>query len=326
MLVSFKYSVNCVGPIFLLVLIGWCFQKLKFIPRPFFEGADKLVFKVALPAELFFSIYCSDYSELFGEKTLALIAYCVGGVTICFIALCIFVPFFVKENDKRGAFIQGAFRSNYALFALPLAFNMFGEAGRQQAAIIMPATVILYNIYTVITFVIFAPKDTKQTFTQVSKKIIISIIKNPLIIGIVAGLILVFIKARFKIYLPVVLSSTLEDIAGLAIPLALLSIGATFRTDALKGRIHYAAASASIKIIIMPIIAVVIAAIIGYRGIQLASVLILFGGPTSVSSYIMAKNMKSDYELASQILIITTLFSLLTMFAFIFILKQLGLI
>lgn len=322
MLESFIYSFNSVAPIFLLVLIGMFLKKIKFLNQDFCSIADKLVFKVALPMKMFVSVSGTDLDTIFTKENAGIITFFIVGIVAAFAILCVVIPPMLKSDYKCGAFIQGAFRGNFAIFALPLTTNMFGTAGEIAATMLMPVVTIMFNILAVIGFEIYAPKEGKKKKSQMLKEILISILKNPLIIGIAIGFLFSILRTELSITVPAFALDSLSDISSLAIPLALLSIGVNFNSQNLKGRIGIAMFSMSIKNLILPVIAVGIGILMGYRGIELTLLLVSFGSPTSVSSYIMAKNMHSDYELAGQILLLTTVFSLLTMFMFIFVLKQ----
>ena len=118
----------------------------------------------------------------------------------------------------------------------------------------------------------------------------------------------------------------LNYLSNMATPLALISLGATFRMESLKGRLGLTLLASAIKTAILPAICCLAAIAIGFRGVELGVIFIQFGSPASVSSYIMAKQMKSDHELAGQIMLISTLMSVFTMFAGTFILRMAGLI
>lgn len=324
MLDSFIYSFNSVAPIFMLVLVGMMLKKIGFLDDNYCKIADKLVFKIALPLELFKSVSRTEIKSIFAKETTDVIIFFLIGIVIAFLILCFTVPLFLKENSKRGVFIQGATRANFAIFAVPLATNMFGEEGKIASTLILPVVTIVFNILAVIVLTMYAPKDAagKKSPSDLVKQTFLSIIKNPLIIGIMFGFAFSFFFEKTGTKMPVFLSESISDIASLAVPLALISIGVNFKPENLKGRIGTAFFGMCIKNIILPAIALTVAILIGIRGISLAMILIAFGSPTSVASYVMAKNMHGDHELAGQILLLTTVCSLVTMFVFIFILKQ----
>lgn len=307
MLDSLIYSINTVFPIFIIVILGSLLKKFKFLNSEFFSQSEKLVFKLALPAMLFLEVAGADPSTAFDPK---LITFCVCGVVLSFLTLCLIVPLFIKSNDRRGAFIQGVYRSNFAILGVPLIENMFGDSGVAVIAMVMPFAITLFNVFAVIILSIYAPAEKKLSASALLRNIVMNIIKNPLIISVI--LALPFLLTGWQI--PVLANKCLTYLSNLSMPLALLSLGANFSVSELKGRVGYAVTASCLKVIAVPLILVLTAILMGFRNEQLGTIFVLFGGPTAVSSYIMAKNMESDYVLAGQIILITTLMCIATIF------------
>ncbi|MCI8387207.1 MAG: AEC family transporter [Clostridiales bacterium] len=319
MLESFIYSLNIVAPIFVIVLLGAILKRVKFINENFISICDKLVFKICLPCLLFQDIATAEST---GGGNVRLIIFCVVAVTLSFLLPCIFVPIFIKDNAKRGAFIQGVYRSNSAILGVTLASSMFGAEGRSTIAMVLSFVVTLFNVFAVIILSFYAPADVKLSRKDLFRKIAKTIATNPLIIAILLALV----WRLTTLELPMIADRSLTYLADMSMPLALISLGANFTFESLRGRVGLAIVSSSLKTIVLPALTVISAMLLGFRGVELGVVFIIFGGPAAVSSYIMAKQMKSDYELASQILLISTLMSLVTLFAGIFILRATGLI
>ncbi len=319
MLERFLYSMNIIAPIFIIVLIGVLMKHRGFINDGFIAVCDKLVFKLSLPALLFIDIAQAGSGDVIDLK---LIIFCVSAVTVSFILACILVPIFIKDNAKRGAFIQGVYRSNAAILGITLATNMFGEVGAATISMVLPFVVVLYNVFAVIVMSIYAPAEVKLSPRALVKRIMRTVVTNPLIISIILALL----WRMTGLELPILASRTLDYLADMSMPLALISLGANFSLSSLRGRLGLALASSACKTMIVPGLAVLFGILLGFSGVGLGVIFIIFGGPAAVSSYIMTKEMRSDYELASQILLISTLMSLFTLFAGIFILKEIGLI
>ncbi len=319
MLDSFFYSVNAVLPVFILVIIGFVLKKYGKITEAFTDIADWIVFKVSLPVMLFLEVAKSSVSEGMNAE---MILFVVIAVSTAFLLTSVTVALTVKDKDKRGALIQGICRSNFAILGTPIAVNMFGDIGGVSIAVAMPFVILMYNSYSVIVLSVFS----KNTENKLNKKTLVSILKNivtnPLIIGVALALPFMI----FEISLPTVADKSFSYISALATPLALISIGASFKLDSLKGRIGYAVCGAVCKTVILPTIALTTSVILGLRGISLGVILLCFGTPSAVSSYIMAKKMDNDHELAAQILLLSTFLCVVTIFIGIFILKTAGLI
>lgn len=289
----------------------------------FFADIDRFIFKIALPAMLFSEISECDISEL-SDSTLVL--FCCTGIVAVTLLLFAIVPLIVKDNARRGAIIQGIFRSNYAILGVPVAESLAGEGGAKSILIIMPFAIILFNALAVITLSIFAPKGEKQSPGAAALSIVRSVAKNPLIISSLLGLIFALLRVKAGIELPTFVLRTTERLTDTVYALAVISLGAGITKEGFRGKIGVAVVSSICKTIIVPAVAITIAAALGFRGERIIAVFILFGAPTAISSYIMAKNMKSDAELAGQILLVSTVMCLFTLFAITFIIKTAGLI
>ena len=318
MLDSFLYSVNVIFPVFLLVLLGWLFGKIGLLSSSFFKEANRFVFKVTLPVTLYSEIVSCGVPASGGK----LLLFVIADILLLFLLLMLLVPPFIHSNDRRGAFIQGVYRSNIAILGVPLIENMFGSQGIATLSVVMPFSIILYNILAVAVLSIYAPIDKKKKLSEIVLSILKNIVTNPLIIGIVLALITVSLP--FK--LPVFAEKSLHYLSSLTMPLALMSLGASFSLQQLKARAPLAISASLLRTIAVPLLFVVAGVILGFRGAELGTIFVVFASPTAVSSYVMAENMGSDHELAGQIVLITTLMSLFTIFAGTFLLKLLQLI
>ena len=320
MLDSFLFSLNAIAPIFVLVVLGAVLKKINFVSDSFFQGCDKAVFKICLPCLLFQDIATTNLEEYLDLK---FIFFNAAAVVALVILLCSLVPIFVKANDKRGAFIQGVYRSNSAILGFALAESLFPDGGTTTIAMALPFTVVLYNVFAVVILSIFAPNENKLSPKELFVRILKTVVTNPHVISITLALL----WQLTPLELPKLVNTSLTYLADMSMPLALLSLGAGFSLASLKaGRLGYAIGASVGKTVIVPIIVVLTGIFMGFRGVELGVIFIIFGGPTAVSSYIMAKQMKSDHELAGQILLISTLMSVLTLFAGIIILREFGLI
>ncbi len=319
MLNDILYSAGVVAPIFIMVIVGFILKQTKFLGDSFFNGCDKIGFKLCLPCLLFVDI---AYVDIGKSLDLKLILFCCAAVTVLFICATIVVCFFLKDNPKRGAFIQGMCRSNAAILGVTVAQNMFGDIGEATIAMALPFIVVLYNVYSVIVLSVFAPVDKKMNGKEMVYNVLKNIYTNPLIIATALALL----WNVSGITMPQFAGKSLNYLAEMAVPLALISLGANFDLQALRGRIGLAALASALKTIIAPLIAVTVAYFCGIRTVGLGITLIIFGGPTAVSSYIMAKQMGSDYKMAGQIIVISTLFCIFTLFFGVLILRTLQLI
>ena len=313
------YSLESVGPLVILVLIGYVLRSKQIINKSFIDTGTSIVLKLSLPILLFNQISKADLRTVFDPF---LILYALISTLVVIGLLVLLVPRFLKTNPERGAFIQAVYRGNFSILGVPLAVAMFGEAGAAPTSLLLPFTIPLYNIAAVIILAAFDDTRKKGKDRLSFWSIIKDILKNPLIIGIVLALPF----SLLNITLPKVINQTLTSIASLTTPLALICLGGQFTIQSVKEKMKPALWATALKLVIIPVIMIGIAVLLGFRGGELGAVFILFMAPSAVSSYIMAKNMHSDEMLAGQILLFTTVFSSFTIFVGIFLLHFLELI
>lgn len=318
MLDNFIYSVNVILPVFIIVILGFILGRTKFLGEGFIDPAEKVVFKIALPVMLFLEV---AGAEKLSGGDVRLITFCVVAVTAAFLLVSLGAFLFVKK-EYRGSFVQGASRSNFAVLGIPLAISMFGDAGGVAIALVMPFVIVMFNAYSVIILSLFANGGEQVRIREILKKLFFNIVTNPLIIAVILALPVLY----FDIELPVFANRSLEYISAMTTPLSLICLGANFKLSAVKGRVGTALAATALKLVVLPAATVTVAALLGFRNEALGTIFILFGAPSAVSSYIMARNMKNDSDLAAQILLFTTMLCLFTVFSGVFLLKTFALI
>lgn len=309
---NFIYSLNATMPVFLVMILGWWLKRIHFLTDDFVSVADKLVFKVALPVLVFKDIAEADLSSDFNWK---FVLFCFLGTCIFFGVTWLFAEIFIQDKSMIGSFVQGSFRGSAAILGIAFAQNIYGSSGLVPMMIV--ASIPLFNIFSVIVLMRSAnagETDKKAVF----KKTLRGIVTNPIIIGIVAGIPFALLKVEFS----VIIQKTINSVASLSTPLALIAIGAGFSTGAALEKWKPTVIASLIKLVIIPGIFLPVAVWMGFRNEEMVALLILTGAPTTVSSYIMAKNMGNDSVLASGIVVMTTLLSSVTLTLIIFILKS----
>jgi len=312
------FSFNTIAPIFVIVAIGAYLKKSGFAKPEFFAVSDKLGFKICLPCLLFMDIMDASFADI--DIRMIWLSACL--VTFIFAVSGLIIPIFFKKNEDRGALIQGMCRSNAAILGVTIAANLFGESGTVVIAAVLPVVVALYNVYSVITLSIFAPRGKKLDGRTLALRIGKNILTNPLIIAVVLGLL----WNVTGLTMPVVAARSLNYLADLCVPLALLSLGASFSVQELQESVGKALLASCVKTIVIPLVAVTAACLMGMRGVSVGVMLVIFGGPAAIASYTMSRQMNSNHVLAGEIVLISTLMSGFTLFFGIFILKVLQLI
>ncbi|MGN1032252.1 MAG: AEC family transporter, partial [Intestinibacter sp.] len=301
-------SFNVVAPLFFMMVLGYFLKYIKMYDQHTLDIMNKVVFKVFLPVLLFYNVYTTDLGEALDVK---LILYAASGVIILFILLVLIVPRLEKENPKRGVLIQGVFRSNFVIFGIPVATSIYGEGNVGTTAMLIATIVPLFNVLAVISLEIF--RDSQINVKKIAK----GVITNPLIVAAVIGIIFLLIG----IQLPTSVLSTVKDISKMATPLGLILLGASFSFSDVKKYLNETIIIVIVKLIVVPAIMIPLSVFLGFRGIALLTLTIIYGAPTGVSTFQMAKQMDGDSDLAAQIIVFTSFFCIVTMFIWIYILK-----
>ena len=316
MLNNFLYSLNATLPVFAVMVLGWILKKINFLSEEFIRVANKLTFKVALPCMLFLDIAEMDPSQLLDGR---FVAYGFTVSLISILGIWALAKFFMKDKTLVGAFVLGAYRSSAAVLGVALITNVYGNAG--YAPLMILASVPLYNVFAVMILVLEAGGGGKLDGKRLQKAAL-NVCKNPIILGILAGMPFVL----FQWHIPAMLDKTLSMLSNLATPLSLLAIGAAFDWgDALK-KAKPTIMAAATKLVILPALFLPMAVGLGFRDAQLMAILIMLGSPSTPSGYIMAKQMGNDDVLANGIIVLTTLLAAVTITGWIFLLRSFGLL
>ncbi len=306
-------AFNVVLPLMLCIVLGYFLRRIGMIGEALRKGMNSLCFKVFLPFYLFNSVYATDVSASFNGK---LMIFCCLAMIAWFGLLMVIIPRIEKENPRRGVLIQAMFRSNFALFGLPMAESLCGAEKMGPTTLLIGVCVPLVNVLAVITLESF--RGGKPSV----KKMLLGIAKNPLIVASLLGLAF----NLMDIPLPSAVRKTVTDLGKVATPLSLVALGASFTFASAAVFRKQLALGVSGKLVICPLLMVSLGALIGLRAEMLVPVLIYFGAPTAVSSFPMAQQMDGDGELAASLVVFTSALSILTIFLWVFVLKTIGLI
>ena len=316
MLNDLLFSANTVVPIFLLIMLGYVLTRIKLWDAHFLKIANDVCFKCLLPVLLFYNVATADIFEVFNGKLIIYASLCA--CAICGI-LFLIVPLFVKDKKRRGVMIQGTFRSNFLLFGVPLGLSIGGEKGAVLAAVVASFYVPVINMLSVISLYAFSDAKNKNL-----KSALLGILKNPLIIGGVSGLIFSLIRNYIGFEIPTMIDTTLYNIKSTATPLAFLILGGDLKFGNMLRNAKFSMLSVVGKIILIPAVMLTVSSLLGFDKLEMAILVAVFATPNAVSSYAMARNYEADYDLAGDIITLGTLLSIVTMFVFITIARSLA--
>lgn len=312
---NFIFSINVTLPIFLVMVIGYVLKQTGMLNEHFVAAANRFNFKVTLPCLLFRDISGVDIRAVFDVKY---VLFCALTSTACFWLIWGGTKLFLKEKSMRGAFVQASFRSSAAVMGLAFIENIYGTSAMGPLMIV--SAVPLYNIFSVIVLTFEGAHAGSENQIQKIKEACSNIAKNPIILGILAGLIVGLLGIDF----PVIVDKTVNSVAQMATPLALITIGAGFEGRKALAKMKPTIAAALIKLVIQPLIFLPAAAWMGFKGEKIIAILIMLASPTTPSCYIMAKNMDNDGVLTASVIVTTTLLAAFTLTGWIFLLKTAG--
>lgn len=307
------FSLNATLPVFLVMVAGGILGKLGFLPKEFCKASDKLTFKVTLPIMLFLDMADVDMVHDFEPK---FVLFCFGATLISILVIWALARTFMRDKSIIGEFVQASYRSSAAVLGVAFIQNIYGEAG--MAPLMILGSVPLFNIFAVLILMIESPQEQHEAPRP--GQLLHGVITNPILLGIIAGTVF----SLLPVELPTIAYKTLDSLASLTTPLALLSIGASFEGPKALKKAGPTLVAALIKTVGLSAIFIPCALALGFREKELIALLIMLGSPTTPSSYVMAKNMGHEGVLTASAIAATTLLSALTLTGWIFILHSGG--
>ena len=310
------FSLNATIPVFLVMVIGYILKNMKIIDEPFTKTLNSFNFKITLPVLLFKDISESDFLTV-GDTRYVL--FCFLATLFCIVVIWIITAKAYHKKDLVGEFVQASYRSSAAVLGIAFIQNIYGDAG--MAPLMIIGTVPLYNIAAVVILSFTGPESQGLNATAI-KKSLKGIVTNPIILAILAGIIASLLPFEF----PFIVNKTINNIAILATPLALLGLGAGFEGKKALAEVKPTLICSFIKLMLQPALFLPLAISMGFRSDKLVAILIMLGAPTTVSCYIMAKNMKHEGILTSSVVVATTFLSSITITFWLYLLKTLGMI
>ena len=332
------FAINAILPILLLVVIGYILKRRQFLEENWFKKGNKLIFRVCLPTMLFVNVY---NIETLSQINWSVVLYSEIAILLLFLLGVLLVKLTVADEQQKGVVLQCVFRSNFAIIGLPLAESLGGAEGVGIAAVLSAFSIPTFNILAVIALTMFRSENGEKIKL---KDMLKKIVTNPLIIGVAIGLAMLVIRSlipvgadgtpvfTLKKNIPF-LYNTINNVAKICSPLALIICGGLFNFSAIKSRKKPIAIGVLVRVVITPLIAIGAAILLSkYTSVlnlgngAYPALLALFGSPVAVSSAIMAQEMDNDGALAGQLVVWTSVFSILTLFLFIYVLRSIGLL
>lgn len=330
-------AVNAVAPVVLLILMGYILKRRGFFTKDFVRIGNKLVFNLCLPCMLFINVYSIDS---FASINWDIVIYTVVMLLVIFAVGYATAIITTKTPERRGVILQCTFRSNMAIIGLSLAGALGGDEAVAVAAIVSSFAVPVTNILSVLALSMFE-KDGQSGKGSI-KSVLVNIAKNPLIIAVMLGMVcLVLREAQRVVFGEVIfafsvqtkfLYTTVNNLKAIATPFALLVLGGQFEFSAVKGLLKEIATGTVWRIVLAPLLGLGCAIWLTSMGIlscgvnEYPALVALFGSPVAVSSAVMASSMGADEQLATQLVVWTSIFSIFTIFSEVCVLMSMGLL
>lgn len=350
---DFLFACNVLLPIIIIIILGYFIKKIKLFDKEFFKKANKLCFRVCLPVLLFKNVYDIPSLDNINWK---FILYIISGILILFIVGAIGVKLFVPNDKQKGVLLQAFFRSNYAIIGIPLASSIatgvIASMSNQDAAISLMRqingnaaiasafSIPLFNILAVIALSLFDKgEDEYDSDGNIIpkkginfKKIGLNIIKNPLIQGVLVGIVFVAIRMllrsngiEFSVEsnIPFIYEA-ISNVSRIATPLALIALGGQFEFSAVSKLKLQLTFGLIVRVVLVPALGLTIAYALGFRVAEFPALIGIFATPVAISSVPMAAEMKQDDELAGQLVVWTTILTSISLFIILLICRGIG--
>lgn len=312
---NLRLCFNAIMPLLLLMLLGYLLKRIDFIPKAGFDAIDKLCFRIFIPVVLFSNVYGADFSTQFYAGAMGFMAAATLGY---FLVAFFITPRVMAKSAKEDitTVIHGACHGNLAVLGMPLISNLFGQEGLAVYSIMLACASPLINACMVFQHLYFRGDRIRPL------RLIWNVIKSPFVVGTLAGLACKVLGIQF----PVFAQTALSSVKSLATPLCLIGLGGSFAFSNIRQYFGKVAWSVAVKCILIPAVVLGIAVALGFRGLVLASLMVLFCCPSAASTYSFCAGYGGNPPLASQIVVYSTVFSMASMFVWVFAFLQLGLI
>lgn len=307
-------AVNAVLPSFLIIALGLIVRRRGMVDDVSLGRFNSVAFRVFLSCQIFKNVYDARLGEAFN---LRLSLFTAAGLLLAGGLALLTAVLTEPRRERRGVMAQGMMRANYVLLGIPLVTSLFGPEAAGRAAVMIVINIPIYNVLSVVFLELFAEGRPDV------KKILRDIATNPLIDATLAALLAKLL--RLPVERVPFLYSALGSLAAVATPLCLFILGGSFKPAGIGSYARSLAITEFFKLLALPGLALAAAVALGFRGADLAIVMMSFGAPTAVNSYNMARELGGDCDLAASIVVFSTALSCLSLFGWIVLLRTLGL-
>ncbi len=294
---------NNLFPVFALLLFGHLLKRLGFTPDAFLKTADRLIYYIFFPALLFWKIGAAALDHA-GDPGLYKAA--IGAVTSVYVLSSLYIKVFRVPAFQAGSFSQSCYRFN-TYIGMAVVLNALGEDGARQFSILIGLIIPIINILAVTTLSWYSEK--KVSLLQRMRLTVKALASNPLIIACLAGITYWKLIGGF----PVFIDNTFRLASYVTLPLALFSIGGALTLGGMKNHLKLSLVACVFKLILLPITGYLFLTVFHATGISFRVGMIYFALPTSTALYILSSQLRSDTQLASVSIALSTILSFISL-------------
>jgi len=324
---TFLYALRAVMPILLIMALGFVVRRLGSWDGAFFKRLNSICFHLFLPINLFCNVYTvGDLSEM----NWMLAGFMVLGILISLLLGWVAAILLVRERGQKGVVIQASFRANHAILGLPLAEALGGAAALGFASLTTAFCVPVFNLLAVIVLSAYGDAERPSPETLVKR-----VLNNPLILATILGMLCVVIRNLTGMTVPVLervpsVYTAMKNLSKIASPMMLFTLGAGLNFQAVGDLLPKISLGVVLRLIVTPVL--VIGAIVllreplGVTSVEMPALLAAFASPVAVSSAVMTQEIGGDDQLASQLVVWTSVLSMVTIFLFVYILRAMGML
>jgi len=296
-----------------MLALGYSIREFKLVTESGFNMFSRVTFYIFIPSLLFINIYKSDLTSSFNAR---LIAYAIISLFITCVILYFVIPRIIKDKWDQPVVMQGIFRGNFIIYGMCIVQTIYPDADMGMVALLSAFIVPLYSVITVLLFEMYSDKKNNK------KDLLFNVIKSPMVFSGILGIF--FLITGLKI--PGLLLDQIESVSKLGTPVALLCLGGTFKIQAMKQHKKPLMVACIGRLIIVPMVFITAAILMGIRGMELATIMALNAAPVAASSFPMARELGGNGELAGEVVVMTSLLSIVTVFCWVLLLTSTGMV
>ncbi|WP_313990841.1 AEC family transporter [uncultured Selenomonas sp.] len=308
---NFLVALGGVVPLFCLMAVGVFVRRARLLTEDELCHVNSMVFRVFFFFMMFYNIYISDPGTAFQPM---LMAFGAGGVLLTALVFTGVVCRIEPDNARRGPMIQSVFRGNYVLMGIPLVSNIFGDGAIAVPTMMIAVIVPLYNVLGVLVLETF--RGGRFDLLPILR----GMLMNPMILGAIAGALCRLVQLP----IPAPVLKPVAQIAAATTPVALIILGASFHGGSYHTHLRQLIFSVASRLIIVPAIVLPLAIALGFRDVELVTLVAVFATPCAVAGFAMAQQMQADAELAGNCVVYSSALSCFTIFGWVFLLKTMA--